>query len=381
LITDLEVAGAELMLARLVERLEGGPVSNVVIALRSAGEVAARIKRRGVPVFELGMRSETSALSAVWRLVRLIRQFRPDVLQTWLYHADLAGLVAGSVARVPKIVWNIRCAKLDPRDHPRSLPPLLKVLAVASRCPSAIICNSMAGRRAHEALGYHPRLWCVIPNGFDTEMFRPSATARVELGRELRVPDTVKLVGLLARFHPMKDHATFLRSAKIVTAAKPDVHFVAAGAGVDSAPALNQLVDTLALRGRVHLLQARSDVPRFLAALDVAVSSSYGEAFPNVVGEAMACGTPCVVTDVGDSAQIVGDAGVVVPARDPAAIAAAILRILDMDQAARDDFGRAARERIVSEFSLDRAAARYEKLYLELAGRTMKSTDASVCAG
>jgi glycosyltransferase involved in cell wall biosynthesis len=330
-------------------------------------------------VFELGMRSETSALSAVWRLVRLIRQFRPDVLQTWLYHADLAGLVAGTLARVPNIVWNIRCAELDPRDHPRSLPALLRVLAAASHRPSAIVCNSTAGRRAHEALGYHPRLWCVIPNGFDTEAFRPSLTARVELRRELAVPDTITLVGLLARFHPMKDHATFLRCAKIVTAAKPDVHFVAAGAGVDAAPALNNLVDALGLRGRVHLLQARRDAPRFLAALDVAVSSSYGEAFPNVVGEAMACGTPCVVTDVGDSAQIVGDAGIVVPPRDPVAIATGVLRILDMGEAARDQLGRAARERIVSEFSLGRAAARYEKLYLELAGQPMKSS-ASVCA-
>jgi glycosyltransferase involved in cell wall biosynthesis len=253
-------------------------------------------------------------------------------------------------------------------------------LALASRYPAAVIYNSQAGQRAHERLGYAPRRWAVIPNGFDTDVFRPCAPARGSLRLELGLPDEVQLVGLLARFHPMKDHATFLQAAKIVTAAKPDVHFVAAGAGVDAAPALNNLVDALTLRGRVHLLQARRDAPRFLAALDVAVSSSYGEAFPNVVGEAMACGTPCVVTDVGDSAQIVGDAGVVVPPRDSVAVAAGILRILDADRVARDALGRAARERIISEFSLGRAAARYEKLYRELVGRPLKSSDESVCA-
>lgn len=381
LITDLDVGGAELMLARLVERLERGPVNNVVIALGSEGQVAEQIERAGIQVFALGMRSGASTLSAFWRVVRLIRQFRPHVLQTWLYHADLAGIVAGTIARVPDIVWNIRCAELDPRDHPRSLPALLRTLAVASRRPSAIICNSTAGRRAHEALGYHPRRWCIIPNGFDTEAFQPRDAARVELRRELVVPDAIKIVGLLARFHPMKDHATFLSAAKIVSAVKPSVHFAVAGRGVPAAPAISQLMDDLDLHGRVHLLPERSDAPRFLAALDVAVSSSYGEALPNVVGEAMACGTPCVVTDVGDSGQLVGDAGVMVPPRDPAKLAAGILRILDLDSTAHAALGRAARERIVSTFSLDAAAAKYESLYFDLARRQMKPLDQTVCAG
>jgi glycosyltransferase involved in cell wall biosynthesis len=381
IITDLDVGGAELMLARLIESLDRGQVNNVVITLGSAGQVAGRIQRAGVPVVALGIGSAADAPSALWRLVRLIRQFQPDVLQTWLYHADLVGTVAGTIARVPNIVWNIRCAELDPRDHPRSLPALLRVLAFASRCPSTIICNSAAGQRAHEALGYRPRRWCIIPNGFDTRAFQPSVAARAQLRRELAVPGNTRLVGLLARFHPMKDHTTFLNAAKIVTAARPDVHFVAAGRGVETARSIDNLVDELDLRGRIHLLPERSDAPRFFAALDVAVSSSYGEAFPNVVGEAMACGTPCVVTDVGDSSYIVGDAGMMVPPRDPVALAAGILRILDLDSAAYAALGWAARERIVSVFSLEGAAARYEQLYVELGRRQLKTADPSVCAG
>jgi glycosyltransferase involved in cell wall biosynthesis len=304
----------------------------------------------------------------LWHLVRLLRRLRPDIVQTWLYHADLAGLVAATIARVPHVVWNLRCAELDPRDHPRSLPALLRTLALVSRWPDAVICNAEAGRRAHERLGYTPRRWEIIPNGYDTNAFRPSPGARSSLKHQLGIGDDAMLVGLLARFHPMKDHGTFINAARLVTAAQPNVHFVAAGRGVESAPPINRLLDDLKLRDRVHLLPEQADASRFLAALDVAVSSSYGEAFPNVVAEAMACGVPCVVTDVGDSAGIVGSAGVVVPPRDPAALAAGIMRILDLTPAAREALGSSARERIVSEFSIGRALARYDHLYADLAG-------------
>ena len=382
LITDLEVGGAEVMLARLLNALDRRRVESAVISLAANGPVGDRIQQAGVPVFTLDVTPGRVGPFALWRLVRLLRRLRPDLIQTWLYHADLAGIVAGTLARTPNVVWNIRCAELDPRDHPSSLPTLLRVLAFASRWPAAIICNSTAGRRAHEKLGYAPRRWEIILNGFDTEAFRPCPTARSGLRRELAVPDDATLVGLLARFHPMKDHATFLNAAKIVSAAKPDVHFVAAGRGVEAAPLLNSLVAELDLRGRVHLLPERNDAARFLAALDVAVSSSYGEAFPNVVGEAMACGTPCVVTNVGDSAQIVGDAGAMVPPRDAAALAAGVLGMLTLDPTSRDTLRLAARERIKSRFSLAGVAARYEQLYLDIAGRRpIDSTEQPLCAG
>jgi glycosyltransferase involved in cell wall biosynthesis len=379
-ITDLDIGGAELMLTRLVEQPAAGPLRSVVVTLGSRGALADRIERAGAPVFALGVRAGTSAPRALWRLVRLLRRFRPDVVQTWLYHADLVGLLAATIARVPHVVWNIRCAELDPRDHPRSLPALLRTLAFASRWPDAVICNSEAGRRAHGRIGYTPRRWEIIPNGFDTNAFRPSRAAPSWLKRELGINDEATLVGLLARFHPMKDHATFVNAARIVTAANPNVHFVAAGRGVESAPTITRLVNDLELRSHVHLLPEQADAGRFLAALDVAVSSSYGEAFPNVVGEAMACGTPCVVTDVGDSARIVGDAGVVVPARDPSALAGGITRVLALAPAAREALGSAARERIVAEFSIGRVAGRYDRLYADLAGAQMTSTDAPIPA-
>jgi glycosyltransferase involved in cell wall biosynthesis len=381
-ITDLDVGGAEMMLARLIARLDPRRIENTVISLTTTGTVGHEIQQTGVPVFALGLRPGQVRTAALWRLVRLLRRLRPDVVQTWLYHADLAGIMAGALAHRPKIVWNIRCADLDPADHPRSLPLVLRTLAFLSRYPAAVICNSTAGRRAHEKLGYTPRRWEIIPNGFDTGLFRPSPDARIDLRRELGLDPGALVVGLLARFHPMKDHATFLRAAWMVAKSHADVHFVAAGRGVAGNRVLDEVVADLTLGDRVHLLPERNDAPRFLAALDVAVSSSSGEAFPNVVGEAMACGTPCVVTDVGDSAQIVGDAGVMVPPRDAAALAAGVLSLLALDPTSRDNLSFAARERIKSRFSLEGVAVRYEQLYLDIAGQPpIDSTKQPLCAG
>jgi glycosyltransferase involved in cell wall biosynthesis len=379
IITDLEPAGAEHMLLRLVEGAPRTHIEHAVISLTTRGPFGDRIAQAGIPVFALGMRPGRPDPRALWRLVRLLRRLRPAIVQTWLYHADFAGLLAGKLAGVP-VVWNIRCAELDPRDHPASLMTLLRALTLASRYPAAVICNSHAGQRAHERLGYAPRRWAVIPNGFDVDTFRPFPEAPIALRRELDLPADAKLIGLLARFHPMKDHATFLRAAKIVIDAKPDVHFVAAGRGVDAALSLNALLDELVLRSRVSLLPERRDTFEFLAGLDTAISSSYSEGFPNVIGEAMACGTPCVVTDVGDSAEIVRDTGVIVPPRNPAALAAGIVRVLELDDAAREALGRAARARIIAEFSIERIAAQYEALYSELTGRHMKSPEPMVCA-
>ena len=378
-ITDLNVGGAELMLARLVAAMDPRIIESSVISLAPVGPVAESIRRAGVRVHEVGFDPGRLQPIKMARLVRLVRQTRPHVMQTWLYHADLAGLIAAALAHVPNVAWNVRCAELDSGDHPSSTFWLLRVLAKASRWPAAIVSNSVAGKRAHEQLGYTSRRWRIIPNGFDTDVFRPDAVAGIALRHELGTPVEALLVGLLARFHPMKDHTTFLRAAALVAAQMPDAHFVAAGRGVDDNRVLRQLVRDLRLDHVVHLLPERRDPSAFLAALDVAVSSSYGEAFPNVIGEAMACATPCVVTDVGDSAAIVDGGGVVVPPRDPDALAGGITRILKLEAETRTSLGYRGRERVIAEFSLRHVARQYEELYQELAATT--TSEESSCAG
>lgn len=362
-ITDLDLGGAEVMLERLLPALAESAVENTVICLSTPGVLAERIRARGTKVICLDMRSSRPNPLALARLWRLLRALRPDIVQTWLYHADAAGLLAGLAARVPRVVWNIRCAELDPGDHPRYLPVLLRTLAAASGLPAAVVCNSEAGRREHERLGYRPKRWEIIPNGFDVDRFAPSPDAHTRLRAELGVPGETRLVGILARYHPMKDHPTFLRAAQAVVAQRADTHLMAVGRGVAESAELAVLVQALGLVGRVHLRAETTDAALFLAGLDCAVSSSYSEAFPNVVAEAMACGVPCVVTDVGESAAIVGDTGVVVPPRDPARLAAAILERLSLSPRARAAVGQAARARVIDHYSLRAAAGRYRALY------------------
>jgi glycosyltransferase involved in cell wall biosynthesis len=367
LITDLDVGGAEMMLARLVEHSDSTRVSSAVICLTAPGAVAERIRRARVPLYSVDMRPRRLNGLALWRLSRCLRRLKPDVLQTWLYHSDLTGLVAGTLAQVPNVVWNIRCGELQPGDHAFSLRSIIRSLAWLSHVPATVVANSAAGKRVHEQLGYRPRRWAIIPNGIDTEEFRPAVGARLQVRRELGLGDDCPLVGVLARVHPMKDHGTFLKAAAAIAGTRSDVRFVLAGRGVQEDPGLAAIVRDLGLSSRVHRLGERADAANLLSAFDVAVSSSYSEAFPNVVAEAMACGTLCVVTDTGDSAAIVGDTGVVVPPRDAAALSHGINRLLHLDANARRALSIAARDRIVTEFSIQRSVSMYEALYAELA--------------
>lgn len=358
------------MLTRLLERRDRARTEPHVICLSGEGPLAETLRAADVPVHALDMRAGRPSPSALRRLIALLRTIAPDVVQTWLYHADLVGTIATAAAGGAPLVWNIRCAELDSNDHPRSLQIVLRLLAWTSRRPAAVICNSKAGKTAHEALGYRPRRWIIVPNGFDTERFRPNPAARAALRSAIGVADEAPMVGLLARYHPMKDHVSFLRAARVVLDARRDVHFVCAGRDIERNEQLRTLVETLALDGHVHLVPEISDSASFLAALDVAASSSYSEAFPNVIGEAMACGVPCVATDVGESANIVGETGRVVAPRQPEKLAEAVLDLLAMAAADRQALGEAARARIVCNFSLDRVTRLYADLYDELAGRT-----------
>lgn len=366
LITGLEIGGAERMLVRLVQPNDSTSLRQSVVSLTDGGTLASEIVSAGVPLFSLGMRPGLPHPLALYRLVKLMRRLSPDVLQTWLYHADLVGLLATPFSGGVPLLWNIRCAELDPNDHSWLLQGLRRVLAAASSRPAIVVSNSIAGRRAHEAIGYRPRRWEIIPNGFDTEVFRPRAEAPATVRREIAVPPATRLVGMLARVHPMKDHKTFLRAAALVAAARDDVHFVLIGRDTDRDRLLAELARSLGLESRLHLLGERSDAPRLLAALDVLVSSSYSEAFPNVIAEAMACGVPCVVTDVGDSAAIVADTGTVVPPRDPAMLAQGVLELLAMEPARLRALGLVARARVVAEYSLQRAVQRYETIYADV---------------
>ena len=368
LIPNLDTGGAEVMLARLVAAVDRSRIQSVVVSMTDAGPVGQAIVSGGTAVVSLGMSRGRLNVAGFGRLVALLRRLKPDVLQTWLYHADVTGLVAAKCAGVRHVAWNIRCAEIDVCDCSVLLRSVIRVAAWMSRWPSVIVSNSQAGRAAHQRLGYAADRWTIIPNGLDTDQFRPSPSARSEVRHELGLPEDTPLVGMLARFHPIKDHETFVRAAALVAQRRQDVRFVLAGRGVGSNERLRALIEQLGLRGRVHLFDERRDVPRLLAGFDVAVMSSMSEGFPTVIAEAMACGTPCVATDVGDARMIIGDAGVVVPPREPAALAAGIAQMIELDSTSAASLRCSVRDAIVSRFAIARIATQYAELWADLAG-------------
>ena len=370
IITDLDIGGAEIMLHKLLSRLDQQRFMNMVISLKPMGPLGAKILSLGVPVFDLGMRRGIITPMGFLRLAKLVLSWKPTIIQTWLYHADLIGFLVAKVVGTGKVVWNIRCSNMDLRHYPRLTSWTVKLCSMFSPFPETVITNSYSAKKYHKELGYNPKKFVVIPNGFDVDIFSPATEARDRLRSELRVEKDSKLVGLVARFDPMKDHRTFLLAAGRIVARAPHVHFVLAGDRIEyKNKELSLLIDELELKSHVHLLGQRDNISAIVSALDIACSSSYGEGFSNAIGEAMACSVPCVVTDVGDSARIVGETGKVVPPQDPNAFAESILELLRLSSEERRGLGRLARERISKHYSIDKIAIDYERLYWDIAGR------------
>ncbi len=370
IITGLGTGGAEMMLFKLLSVTDRLRFASSVLALNDGGPMAERIAGLGVRVQLLNLNPQRPSPLKLARLVRWLRADRPDVVQTWMYHADLLGGLAGWWVGAP-VIWGIRHTDLSAGRNKRRTIQIARLCARLSPwLPRRIVVNSQVSALAHQQLGYAPEKMVVIPNGFELERFRPDGAARTALRAELGLAEDTPLVGLAARFDPQKDHRTFVAAAEQLHRARPDVHFVLCGEGVVWQNAeLAAWIEAGGLRPAMHLLGRREDMPRLMAAWDVAASSSRGEAFANVIGEAMACGVPCVVTDVGDSAAIVGACGRVVPPGDAPALAGGLADVLAMAPEQRSALGLAARQRVAAHFRLPAVVARYEDLYRRTAER------------
>lgn len=365
MISGLATGGAEMMLYKLLSGSASLGVESAVIALAGGGPMRAEIESLGVPVHSLDLaRASVPSPASVARLRRAVRGFAPDVVQGWMYHGNLAALAAAGGARRTPVLWNIRSSLYDIDAEKRLTALVIRLGARLSRLPAGVVYVSRVSAAQHQAVGYDASRAVIVPNGFDTARYAPDPAARAALRASLGLPADAIVIGHVARYHEIKDHANLLRAAARLHARRPDVRFVLVGAGVDAAnEALGSQAASLGVAGVLHLLGERRDVARLTPGFDVATSASWGEAFPNVLGEAMACAVPCVATDVGDSAEIVGATGVVVAPRDPEALAAGWEKVLARGPDGRRALGAAARERVVSRYSLGGVIARYVELY------------------
>lgn len=362
IIGSLQTGGAESALTRICQATRATGLDHQVLVLGRTGPLERDLLNAGVPVLAPRVRPLD------WVGVMDLPGWRPQVLQGWMYHGSLAALALRSVwFPSASLVWNIRCGLDTPSLYRHSTRSLIRLLALLSSVPDRILYNAVSARMGHEEVGY-ARCWGeVIPNGFDLEAFRPDPASHASLRVELGLPAEVPIVGFIARFHAEKNPGLFLGA---LARLPREVHGLLAGPGmVPGNRALLGQVELLGLQDRVHLVGERRDMPRVMSALDLAVSASWNEGFSNALGEAQACGVPCVATDVGDSALIIGSLGRLVPPGDEEAMAASLSELLGLPPEARLALGRRCRQRMEALYSLPSVGQRYSGLYHRLAAR------------
>ena len=373
IIIGLDAGGAEHVLRRLIESHRGSlEFQHSVVSLTDLGEVGSALIDQGIDVQVMGMRRITNVPSILLKLTKLIRQRKPDLVQTWMYHADAIGGLAARAAGNKNVIWGIRGADMI-KGTAYSTHIIRRICALLSRVvPVIIVCAAEASRATHAAIGYEQSKMVVIPNGFEL----PNTGALAEQRRTFRAEhgwsDEEFVVGCVGRFNYYKDHANFVKAGSLLAKRYPYVRFLMVGKGLDFGNVeLRNLIAITGFPDRFTLLGFRDDVLNCLSALDVFCLSSRSEGFPNVLGEAMSAGIPCVATDVGDVRALLSHAGIVVPKENASDLCAGLAQVIELPRTVRTAMGQRGRDRIIAEFSAGKARERFEAIYMSLAERAI----------
>jgi len=366
IITGLNDGGAEAILYRLCLH-DATRNTHVIISLMDEGKYGSLLETAGIQVHYLRMPQGKIRFTVFAALLTLLRRLQPDAVQCWMYHANLIGGLVAKFAGIGKVFWGIHHSSFTDSKRTTVLTSRLCAL-LSSVLPQKIVFCSKNSTVIHKQQGYKSEKFVVIANGYDIVTFSPDSKARQVFRHECGLDDSLFVIGMAARFHPMKDHRNLLAALAFVRKSVKDFHCLLAGTGINQQnAALTKKIEQLELQDKTTLLDRRNDIPAFMNAIDLYIcSSSSGEAFPNVLAEAMACRTPCVTTDVGDAALIVGETGWVVPPRNPEALAEAILAAMAEKKnamAAWQKRKQAARERIAEHFTLQKMIDSYTTIW------------------
>ena len=364
IITGLEEGGAEAVLYRLCTH--DAQIEHHVVSLGGEGKYGPLLKKAGLRVTYLNMPRGRLTFQGVFKLWKIIRITRPKAIQTWMYHANLLGGFLARLAGCSNLVWGIRQTELNPEQSSLLTRIINKISAVVSgKVPRAIVCCAERAAEHHIKCGYDFSKITVIPNGYDFTQFQPNMAAAAAFRAELAVAENVPLIGFVARFNPIKDHQTLLSALAHMHAMPIHPVCILVGFGMDDQNSeLMHMIDHTGVGEHVRLLGPRTDIPNVMNGLDVHVMSSVTEGFPNVLAEAMACGTPCVSTDVGDAKIILGEAGATVPISSPLALANAVMDMLaERELDSWPQRQALARKQVVDNFSIERMIGLYHQVW------------------
>lgn len=377
LITGLNIGGAETMLTALLAAGVSmhAPSDVRVVSLSGEGPMAERIRSLGIAVTCLGLNPALPTPHKLKQLLKLVHEWCPDIIQSWMYHSDLLAGWVGSRLGIP-VVWGVRRSEFPylpfspkKRGQAKARTALVAYVCarMSSRWPARIVCCAEAARVSHVDGGYDESRMLVIRNGIDTRRFAPDIILRIETRKLFGLLDGQIAVGLVARDDPLKDHENFIEAAATIACRFPQARFVLVGRGSNLPQGrIQAAISRSGVADRFIAFGERSDIPAVMNALDIFCLPSISEGFPNVLAEAMACGLPSVATDAGDAAVILGDAASCVQIRDAKALGAALARMLELPAEARQERGRLARQRIESHFAIDAAWRHYQDLYDEV---------------
>lgn len=358
---QLNIGGAERQLVTLANDLAARGHEVVIASYYPGGALSKKLDSGRVRLISLGKRSRWDLPYLYIRLIRVMRQERPDVLHGWMLTQNVIATPLRLFHPKVRLFWCVRSSNREMvLSRFENLQEWLQFRL--SRFADCIIVNSLAGLEHVVSKGIAREKMLHIPNGIDTKVFYPDDTERKSLRAEWGFSDSEKVIGQVARFDPVKNHPLFLKAAARIASERPDVRFVCVGHGQASyLEELQALTRALGIESKVRWIQAHSDTRKVYNALDVFCSSSLSEGFPNVIGEAMACGRRCVVTDVGDSRFVVGETGVVVRSDDVEHLIAGLRQQLD----AGASLNLRARQRVLENFTVTQLGDKTEQALLQ----------------
>ena len=362
LIASLEIGGAEMMLKKIVKNMDNEKFENTIICLSSRGEIGQELIEEGFQVLELGFRKKKliSIFRIIFNYVLIIRKAKPDFIISWMYNASFITILLNLLKpKNTKVIWNVRHALHDLRHEKKTTAIIIKIMSIfSSKIPSKIIYNSEKSKESHEKMGFNKNRGIVLPNGFETNTFK--------LNSKFKKDGSIFYIGMVGRYHPMKDYDNFLRAASILSKINNNVRYILVGRNVDS------LNDELIRKLRIHklmdyveLLGEQKEINTIIHRFDIATLSSYTESFPNVIGESMLCGVPCVSTNVGGVSDLIGPYGIVVPPHSPEELANGWINMIGLNSSERINLGLKGREHIIANYSIKTITNRFQLILSE----------------
>jgi glycosyltransferase involved in cell wall biosynthesis len=359
IITGLHRGGAEIMLYKLQYGLRNSSFNQSVISFSCETSLSKDIRNLGVPVYSFDIKKDLSSCFKILPILFLIIKIRPNLIQGWMYHGNIVASISKIFLSNILVNWNVRQSLIDISKEKKFTKFIIKLSAFFSSTVDRIVYNSTFSAETHEDIGFNKNKTTIIYNGFDIEKFIPNSN-KEDIRQHYGIDSDKFLVGMIARYHPMKDHTNMINAAIILLNRKTrNYHFMFVGEGVKN------IIDEIPEKHQRNfsLVNAVLEVEKILPIFDINVLSSWNEGFPNVIGEAMACGIPCIATDVGESRYIIGQTGFVVPPKNPESLAEAIDRYFELENEEKNNLSKIARQRVVNTYSLDKICKEYDNLY------------------